>query len=95
MSGGHFDYDQFSMGQIADEIERLIEINDSEETDAYGDKIGYFFPHEIIKRFKEAVQTLRIAQVMAQRIDWLVSGDDSEESFLRRWNDDLSKISRP
>jgi ribulose kinase len=94
MSGGHFNYDQFSMGQIADEIEHLIEINNSEETDAYGDKIGYSFPQGIIKKFKEAVQTLRIAQVMVQRIDWLVSGDDSEESFLRRWNEGLFKISR-
>ncbi len=95
MSGGHFNYDQYSIGQIADEIEHLIEINDSEETDAYGDRIGYSFPQDIIEKFKEAVQTLRTAQVMAQRIDWLVSGDDGEESFLRRWNDELSKISRP
>jgi hypothetical protein len=95
MSGGHFNYDQYRIGQIADEVERLIEINDNEETDSYGYKTGYCFPQEIIEKIKEAVQTLRMAEVMAQRIDWLVSGDDGEESFLRRWKEDLSKFSQP
>ncbi|MBL0712133.1 MAG: hypothetical protein JJV98_00400 [Desulfosarcina sp.] len=49
----------------------------------------------IIEKFKEAMLTLRMAEAMAQRIDWLVSGDDGEESFLRRWNEDMSKISQP
>jgi len=95
MSGGHFNYDQYRIRQIADEVERLIETNNIEETDPYGDKISYSFPQEIIEKFQEAVLTLRMAEVMAQRIDWLVSGDDGEESFLRRWNEDLSKIAQP
>jgi dissimilatory sulfite reductase (desulfoviridin) alpha/beta subunit len=92
MSGGHFNNDQHRIGQIADEVEHLIEINDEEETDSYGDKIGYFFSQEVIEKFKEAVHILRKAEVMAHRIDWLVSGDDGEDSFLRRWDEDLSKL---
>ena len=92
MSGGHFDHDQCRIGQIADEVERLIETNNIEETDSYGNKAGYVFSQEIIEKFKEAVLTLRMAEVMAQRIDWLVSGDDGEEDFLRRWNEDLSNL---
>jgi len=95
MSGGHFNYDQYRIRQIADEVEHLIETNNIEETDSYGDKISYSFPQEIIEKFKEAVLTLRMAEVMAQRIDSLVSGDDGEGSFLRRWNEDLSKIAQP
>jgi hypothetical protein len=26
---------------------------------------------------------------MAQRVDWLVSGDDGEESFMRRWEKEV------
>ena len=92
MSGGHFNYTQDMIREIADEVERLIETNDSEETDLYGDKIGYSFQEEIIEKFREAVLTLRMAEVMARRIDWLVSGDDDEEAFLRRWDEDLSEI---
>ena len=36
-------------------------------------------------RFKIASHTLKKAATMAQRIDWLVSGDDGEDTFLKRW----------
>ena len=85
MSGGHFDYVQFRMEDIATEIEELIYRNDSTEKDDFGEDIGYHYPSEIIKRFKEAAHTIRQAQEMAQRVDWLVSGDDGEESFMTRW----------
>jgi hypothetical protein len=41
---------------------------------------------------KEAVKALKIAQVYAQRVDWLLSGDDGEESFLSRLDDELKKL---
>lgn len=85
MSGGHFQYEQYRMHDIASEIERLIEINDSTEQDDCGYEKGGHYPPEIIARFKLAAERLKQAERMAQRIDYLVSGDDGEESFLRRW----------
>ena len=85
MSGGHFNYDQYRINNIAGEIEELIESNDSKELDSFGCQIGQGYPPEIIDRFKEAVVVLEKAAKMAHRIDWLVSCDDGEESFLRRW----------
>ena len=41
---------------------------------------------------KEAVKALKIAQVYAQRVDWLFSGDDGEESFLSRLEEELKKL---
>ena len=41
---------------------------------------------------KEAVRALKIAQVYAQRVDWLLSGDDGEESFLSRLEEELKKL---
>lgn len=52
----------------------------------------YEYPAEVIEEFKKAVNALRIAEVYAQRVDWLLSGDDGEESFLRRLKDDLGNI---
>ena len=108
MSGGFFDYDQYKIGYIADSIERLIEQNGREKTkeelknegwrdpEWYSkypeDLFHYRYPDETIDKMKEAVKLLRTAQVYAHRIDWLVSGDDSEESFHKRLKDDLEKL---
>lgn len=54
------------------------------------DKFWYKYPDEVIEEFKEAVKYLSIAYVYAQRVDWLVSGDDSEESFMERLKKDLT-----
>lgn len=92
MSGGHFGYKQYEIEPIAYEIERLIEVNDSTDLNCYGDKIGYGFNPDTLKHFQDAVVTLRKAAAYAQRIDWLVSGDDSENSFNQRLNEELNKL---
>ena len=79
MSGGHFDYKQFRIEDIAVEIERIVQ---SGGTSEYGTTT---LSPETLARFKEAVATLRLAADMANKIDYLLSGDDSEETFNRRW----------
>ena len=49
-------------------------------------------PDEIIEKFKEAVDILRKAEVYAQRIDWYLSGDDGDETFIKRLKEDLEKL---
>ncbi len=56
------------------------------------DLFHYKYPDEVIEKMEEAVKVLKIAQVYAQRVDWLLSGDDGEESFLRRLDEDLDKL---
>ena len=96
--------------QIIDPIESLIENNGREKTkeelkeeswrdnDWYEkypeDKFHYKYPDDIIDEFKKAVYYLKIAQIYTQRIDWLVSGDDGEDSFRRRLEEELSKIKK-
>lgn len=86
MSGGHFDYAQYKLEDLADEIRNLIALNNNTQypETKYSD--------ETIAKFLEADKTLRVAAVMAQRIDWLVSGDDDEESFHSRWNEDIKSL---
>lgn len=92
MSGGHFDYQQYRLKDIANEIESLIDSNEDSSLDYWGNKNGSFYSEETISKFKEAVNYLRKAEIMAQRIDWLVSGDDSEETFHERWEEELSQL---
>lgn len=54
------------------------------------EKFWYKYPDEVIEEFKNAVKYLSIAYVYAQRVDWLVSGDDGEESFMERLKKDLT-----
>ena len=89
MSGGFFDYAQHRMEDIAREICELIRNNDSTEKNGWGEDKGKHYPPHIIDRFKEAAHTIRQAQEMAQRIDYLVSGDDGEETFLSRWDEEV------
>ena len=52
----------------------------------------YKYPDEVIEKMKEGIEVLKRAQIYAQRIDWLLSGDDGEESFLSRLEENLKKI---
>lgn len=92
MSGGHFNYEQYKLQMISDEIEQLIIDNESEEVNEYGEKKGSFYSVATINEFKAAVALLKVAHVFVQRIDWLVSGDDGEDSFHRRLKDELKKL---
>ena len=103
MSGGHFQYRQYFMEDIAGEIDSLIEENGKTEDDQWGGVSGHDFSPETIARFQEASRILRVAANMVQRVDWLVSGDDGEDSFHSRWKEEVgefkfvtfSKKSRP
>jgi len=87
MSGGHFDYKQYYLNDIANDIQLQIETNG--KPNEYGENITY--SDATIARFKEAVYVLKVAETYAQRIDWLISGDDGEDSFIERINDELNQ----
>jgi len=40
------------------------------------------------------MKVLKVASVYAQRIDWLLSGDDGEESFLKRLKEELGQLEK-
>ena len=94
MSGGHFYYRDDAIGEIADKIDQLIKSNDSTETNEYGERVGYGYSTKTIEEFQYAVYLLSLAQIYAHRVDWLVSGDDSEESFHERLIEDLDKLAQ-
>ena len=83
MSGGHFDYDQYKIGCIVDSIEQIIQNNKNLKEPEIP------FSDEVLSKFKEGIKVLRIAQIYAQYIDWLLEGDLSEESFLEMLQNDI------
>ncbi len=97
MSGGAFDYNQYKIGQIADDIDHVIRQNGKKKdykVDEWENEYYYEYPPEVIEKFKEGYDILRKAEIYAQRIDWLLSGDDGEESFLSRLKEDLDKLNK-
>lgn len=94
MSGGYFDYWQYHIARIADDVDTLIRNNDNNELNEWGDTRGSHYSVEVIEKFKEALICLRQAEIYAQRIDWLVSADDDEDSFLERLQEELSALNK-
>ena len=89
MSGGFFSYDQYKLGYIADSIEQLVRDNNSTELNDWGNPKANNFSPETIREFEQAVVLLKKALIYTQRIDWLVSGDDGEDTFHERLKEDL------
>jgi hypothetical protein len=44
------------------------------------------------KIMKDAINYLKTAYIYAQRIDWFLSGDDGEESLIKRLKDELDAV---
>jgi hypothetical protein len=84
MSGGHFDYQQYRIQDIAEEVEKLIKNNGQDE--------WYTFSEKDISEFRKGLVYLKIAHIYAQRIDWYVSGDDGEDDFHERLNEELDEL---
>ena len=92
MSGGHFDYKQYELGYIADAIQTLVDNNEDKTENEWGDTKGRGYSKKTIREFKKAIRVIREALIYAQRVDWLVSDDDGEDTFHKRLKEDLSKL---
>lgn len=90
MSGGRFDYLQYRFTEIVDAIEQEIRDNNAEPRPKDWFKPNNF-REETIEEFKKGIEYIKKAQIYAQRIDWLLSGDDGEDTFHERLSDDLSQ----
>jgi hypothetical protein len=110
MSGGKWDYIQYRFIDITEDIEKLIEINGKEKTkeelkeESWRDPDWYEkypednfhteYPEEVIEEFKKGLEVIKQAQIYIERLDWLLSGDDGEEYFLKRLKDDLTNLNK-
>lgn len=104
MSGGHFNYDRYRIRNTWEEIQDILDKQGKEipESDLFGtreyydkypeEKFHITYPSEIQKIFKEAIYILKKAEIYTQRVDYFLSGEDGEESFIERLVEDLNKL---
>jgi hypothetical protein len=105
MSGGRFDYDQYRIKDIAEKIDLILRRQgdkkypeDHWQADLFRQypELGFYetYSPEVQEAMKKAVNILNESFVYAQRIDYFLSSDDSEESFLKRLKEDLDKLKK-
>ncbi len=92
MSGGRYEYIQHRIDDVAEDIENIIKTNHSKELNEYGDEIGRHFSRDTLENMVIGLAIIKMAAVYIHRIDYLMSGDDGEESFKRRLRGDLEKL---
>lgn len=64
------------------------------ESEAWADGEWHFDVEDssVLDDMKKGLMALKVAAIYAQRIDWLLSGDDGEESFKRRLKEELDAL---
>ena len=102
MSGGKFDYDQYKIRTIWEEIQNELDKQGQEKQVAHWEKEYYdkypearfeeVYREDVQQIFKDGIEALKKAEIYAQRIDWFLSGDDGEDSLVSRLKSDLDKL---
>jgi hypothetical protein len=92
MSGDHFEGIEYRLDQVAEEIEEVVRTNASTEVDSYGDPLGRHYSEQTLSRLAEAIEALRRAKAYARAVNYLLSGDDSEESFHKGLEEALERL---
>ena len=96
MSGGSFDYQDWRIDDIADKVEQEIVNSENggvrQSEDCPYEFSTHVYSPEVIKELKRGLKILRQAYIYTHRIDYLLAGDDGEESFLRRLKKELNDV---
>lgn len=79
MSGGYFDYDQHRITDMAESMEQVVGNN------------TYNYSEATLAKIRIAIKTANQAAMMIQRVDWLLSFDDGEDSFHKRWAEEIDQ----
>lgn len=108
MTGGYWDYFQNHLPNVIKSIQVKIGKNGRKKTNDElkleywntpewykkfpQDLLHYKYPDEVVEEFRNAVKAIKIAHVYIQRLDWLFSGDDNEQDFLKKLHKELKKL---
>lgn len=90
MSGGTYDYIQFRLNEVADDIKEKIKKNEEMRRNPSECDEDERYDEVTVEKFKEAVAVIKMASIYIHRIDWLLSGDDGEEDFRKRLAGELT-----
>lgn len=77
MSGGSFDYLNYKISQFADELKYAIKNNKKKDSTGYSPN----YSNETILFLNQCHKIIETAGKLANVIDYLYSGDSSEDTF--------------
>lgn len=80
MSGGSFDYIQYRFDEQIEEMIRRV------------NNVDYSYSDVVKEKIFEAIKYFKMARIYLHRVDWFVSCDDGEETFLKRLEEDIKKL---
>ena len=95
MSGGAFEYKQYHIEQLIEDMELLLKRVDKEPIDSFEcDSLkNYIDDKDSFKKIVEKnIDLLKKSYIYTQRIDWFISGDDGEEDFYERLKEEIEKL---
>ena len=75
MSGGHFNYAYFHIGELAHDLQ--VEIDNNYDVDE-----GYEYSQSTIYRLQTIQSKLQALSKLAREVEWLYSGDHGEDTFM-------------
>ena len=89
MGGGYFEYQQYHLQDIFDKLREIkVKIENDEEY------YGYAKKQELLREISNGIDYLNLAGIYTQRLDWLFSGDNGEDSFFERLEKEVEKYER-
>ena len=87
MSGGYFEYQQYHIQDIIEKLEETkVKIENDEEYYQYDRK------EEVLREISNGLDYLNLAGIYTQRLDWLFSGDDGEDTFFERLEEEIDRF---
>lgn len=101
MSGGHFDYNQHRIEDIKEGFERIISRLEKpiENRECYDEESSLSEYVDDKEKFKNQLELgiiiLKLAKIYTQRVDWFICGDDGEDTFYERLDEDLKENNLP
>lgn len=86
MSGDYFNYNQYRIEDIIEILEDVVGNYGTNHLEFCED-----LSEDTYRTFQRGLHHLYLARIYTQRIDWLISGDDGEDTFHERLQDDLDE----
>jgi hypothetical protein len=78
MSGGHYDYIQFQMGEAIEQLmQDIYKVSKNHQYYQYNNP-------DTLSEMLDCLMAMVSAEVGIHRLDWLLSGDDGEDTFHER-----------
>lgn len=97
MSGGHWDYFQYRLEEVVDDLKMAINNNGKKITAEEAewlcplekeDSFHREFSKETLEGFRKVIETVSKAHLYINSVDRLMSGDDGEDDFIGVVNND-------